>query len=259
MSPPPGHEPFLRAICQAPDDDAPRLVFADWLDENGDPDRAEFIRLQVQLARHPDAAGMAVRCEQLFLVKSRRWIADLPAPTAMWAELVGSGLPIARRARLLLEGSDAGNTWLECEPALADWERGFPAAAYVHGSGDLFLAHVDRISEFVPVRRLHLLYLDRPAELIRTLADLPFLQKLRKLILPVPLPDDTAVALAFSPHATGLRQVSLLADQMTDRAGRAFADSPYLANLEMLHFLHAEFSESVQSRLRTRFGFRVHC
>jgi serine/threonine-protein kinase len=36
---------FLRAIADAPDDDAPRLVYADWLDEHGQPDRAEFIRL----------------------------------------------------------------------------------------------------------------------------------------------------------------------------------------------------------------------
>lgn len=26
---------FLRAILAAPDDDAPRLIYADWLDENG--------------------------------------------------------------------------------------------------------------------------------------------------------------------------------------------------------------------------------
>ena len=31
---PPGHEPFLRAICESPEDDTVRLVFADWLDEN---------------------------------------------------------------------------------------------------------------------------------------------------------------------------------------------------------------------------------
>lgn len=32
----PDHEPFMRAICQAPLDDAPKLVYADWLDENDD-------------------------------------------------------------------------------------------------------------------------------------------------------------------------------------------------------------------------------
>ena len=34
------------AICAGPRDDLPKLVFADWLDEHGDPERAEFIRLQ---------------------------------------------------------------------------------------------------------------------------------------------------------------------------------------------------------------------
>ena len=32
-----------------PDDDTPRLVFADWLDENGDEARGEFIRVQCEL------------------------------------------------------------------------------------------------------------------------------------------------------------------------------------------------------------------
>lgn len=39
-------EAFLAAIRAAPDDDLPRLVFADWLDEQGEGERAEFIRSQ---------------------------------------------------------------------------------------------------------------------------------------------------------------------------------------------------------------------
>jgi uncharacterized protein (TIGR02996 family) len=35
---------LLRAIVGSPNEDTPRLVYADWLDENGDSDRAEFIR-----------------------------------------------------------------------------------------------------------------------------------------------------------------------------------------------------------------------
>jgi uncharacterized protein (TIGR02996 family) len=42
---------FLAAIVAAPEDDTPRLVFADWLDEHGEHDRAEFIRLGCQQAR----------------------------------------------------------------------------------------------------------------------------------------------------------------------------------------------------------------
>lgn len=35
---------FIRAICEEPDEDTHRLVFADWLDENGEPNWAEYIR-----------------------------------------------------------------------------------------------------------------------------------------------------------------------------------------------------------------------
>src|SRR5262245_38374918 len=38
-----------RAIIEDPDDDAPRLVFADWLDEHGDSEQAEYIRVHCAL------------------------------------------------------------------------------------------------------------------------------------------------------------------------------------------------------------------
>ncbi len=45
----------LLAECRCrPADDLPRLVLADWLDENGQPERAEFVRVQVEVA-HPTA------------------------------------------------------------------------------------------------------------------------------------------------------------------------------------------------------------
>jgi uncharacterized protein (TIGR02996 family) len=43
---------FLSAIRDDPDADGPRLVFADWLDDHGDP-RAELIRLDCQLTALP--------------------------------------------------------------------------------------------------------------------------------------------------------------------------------------------------------------
>lgn len=45
---------LLAAVKAHPDDDLPRLVLADWLDEQGQPDCAEFIRLQVELAKLQD-------------------------------------------------------------------------------------------------------------------------------------------------------------------------------------------------------------
>ena len=79
---PPGHRPFLRAICDQPADDAPRLVFADWLDEHGDPDRAEFIRVQVALAaargRGEEPAELVERDRDFRQALEIRWRCELP-------------------------------------------------------------------------------------------------------------------------------------------------------------------------------------
>ncbi len=40
---------FRRDIIANPADDAPRLIFADWLEDHGRPERAQFIREQVEL------------------------------------------------------------------------------------------------------------------------------------------------------------------------------------------------------------------
>jgi uncharacterized protein (TIGR02996 family) len=45
---------LLAAVLAAPDDDAPRLIYADWLTENGQPERGELIRVQRELARLGD-------------------------------------------------------------------------------------------------------------------------------------------------------------------------------------------------------------
>jgi len=44
---------LLQAVIDSPDDDLPRLVFADWLEEQGELERAEFIRVQIELAKLP--------------------------------------------------------------------------------------------------------------------------------------------------------------------------------------------------------------
>jgi uncharacterized protein (TIGR02996 family) len=45
---------FLRAILEEPDDDAPRLIYADWLEERGDP-LSDLLRFQCGLAALPEA------------------------------------------------------------------------------------------------------------------------------------------------------------------------------------------------------------
>jgi uncharacterized protein (TIGR02996 family) len=49
-------EAFIRAIVAAPGDDAPRLVYADWLDERGDP-RGSYLRLECEIRRNKPVFG----------------------------------------------------------------------------------------------------------------------------------------------------------------------------------------------------------
>ena len=54
--------PFIEAILANPEDEAPRLIYADWLEERGDP-RGEFLRVENALANltRGNARGPALR------------------------------------------------------------------------------------------------------------------------------------------------------------------------------------------------------
>ena len=43
------HQSFLDAIIAEPEDDAVRLIYADWIDQQGEHDRASLIRIQCEL------------------------------------------------------------------------------------------------------------------------------------------------------------------------------------------------------------------
>ena len=62
------------AVLAAPDDDAPRLVYADWLLERGDP-RGELIATQIALAANPDDAALGARERELMTAHRETWIA----------------------------------------------------------------------------------------------------------------------------------------------------------------------------------------
>jgi uncharacterized protein (TIGR02996 family) len=75
---------FLRQILQAPADDTPRLVYADWLDERGDPvsvAKAEFLRTQHQLRGEVETKKLRRTLEfklrELALVLRTEWLASV--------------------------------------------------------------------------------------------------------------------------------------------------------------------------------------
>lgn len=59
-------EHFLVAIRASPDDDAPRLVYADWLEERGDV-RGEFIAIQCALVGMAEDAEYLTKLRELGL------------------------------------------------------------------------------------------------------------------------------------------------------------------------------------------------
>ena len=77
---------FLNDIINHPDDDTPRLIYADWLEEHGETDaditRAEFIRLQCTLSKmqeeNPEREKARLREEELLRQHKTAWEAHLP-------------------------------------------------------------------------------------------------------------------------------------------------------------------------------------
>jgi uncharacterized protein (TIGR02996 family) len=82
-------EAFIESIAAQPDEDTPRLAFADWLQEHGEEDRAEYVRLSCALARRPPSRDGLDRGSTLALLARNfpEWFGDLftaagmPRPT----------------------------------------------------------------------------------------------------------------------------------------------------------------------------------
>jgi uncharacterized protein (TIGR02996 family) len=83
---------FLWSIKESPDDDGLRLIFADWLDDNGQPERAELLRLQVGLAQLPigdlHRVELQKRVNELLAAHERQWL----GPWAEVGQFLGGGL-----------------------------------------------------------------------------------------------------------------------------------------------------------------------
>ena len=105
------------AVLAAPDDDLPRLVYADWLEENGRGPLAAFIRAQIRLAHappgHSDYAD-AVEAQSL-AVAGVRAASSLPVPE----------LPEGVRF--------AGHIRAVEEDGYGNYSRGFPGEVAIDG------------------------------------------------------------------------------------------------------------------------------
>ena len=73
---------FLAAILAEPEEDTHRLVLADWLEEKGEGERAEFIRVQCEIERTPpfvapELCPLRRRESELWLARRSEWVARM--------------------------------------------------------------------------------------------------------------------------------------------------------------------------------------
>jgi uncharacterized protein (TIGR02996 family) len=79
---------FLTALRERPHDDETRLVYADWLSEEGQPLKAEFLRLDCRLARLARSEGQSAEPSPERRELEERVRAIAPASDASWRALV---------------------------------------------------------------------------------------------------------------------------------------------------------------------------
>jgi uncharacterized protein (TIGR02996 family) len=211
----PSRDDFLKSICDHPEDDGPRLVYADWLDEHGEPGRAELIRVQCELAGlAPDAPNyIDLEERQKELSACMRW-----APT--------EGLPPVQ-----------GVSW---DTTL---ERGFPAAVIYHHNAvrvrhrnlETLVSCLEHVAVRTPVRHAKCYFLT--PELSAGLLGSPVLEKYSGLTLGTQggeaEANEDARRLAASWHVRNLRCLHRFS-YLGDEGLAALARSPFLRRLTWL-------------------------
>jgi uncharacterized protein (TIGR02996 family) len=205
---------FLQAIREDPDADGPRLVYADWLDEQGDP-RGEFIRAQCRLERlapdDPEAA--ALRSHEFELLERHR---------AEWEAVL-------HNLRL--------KAWT--------YRRGLVEAVTLALPD--FAAQASRLFALLPVVQVRLIGLGPESRaLVESLAVDPCLAHVRRLDLSNTLPGRGVIeALLESRHLTGLTWLDLRGGLILAGVLQLLANARHLPRLTTVLLRRAEMPPPV--------------
>ena len=191
---------FLREIRNQPDDDQPRLVYADWLEENGDEPRAEFIRVQCELA-DPAIADNYDRRDDLF----------------------------ERQEELLQQH---GSRWTEPIDAFtmkSVFNRGL--IEFVSMKAEAFLKHGHILRKVGPVHSI-LLSFSQSMKRYGEVAESPLLSEIRGLCLSGKLRH--AAAIMQSSHMGAVEKLVVSESSLDDNFATSIATCPSLRRLKML-------------------------
>ena len=205
----PERDALRAAVVASPDDDLPRLVFADYLEERGEPARAAFIRDQIELANTPPW--------EPFAVHARRRVPPLEDDATY---------------ELFLPGLGKSLVW--GEPAM---RRGFGYSLKV-GFVPALTEIGERLLGVEPVAHLELAAAPL-AEYWRDLFAQPWFARIHKLTLPsMANSNELLRELEVGAGATGIRELDF---RFCDRPSAEFlvqrlSASPIAAQLRSLTF-----------------------
>ena len=192
---------FLADIQADPDNDTPRLIFADWLTDHGDP-RGEFIQVQCRLAAmtedDPEYEDLMDRQGELLVQSRAEWLRPI-------AELARESHCLFRRG-------------------FAEDVRTSPAAFLKHGSG---------LVQQPPLRWLRTSL--GPEPLDKDLAANTLWHHVRGLTLGVPLMANANLALLLgSRHLDRLRGLLVSPISLDEQALEALLRAGHLGRMEEL-------------------------
>jgi uncharacterized protein (TIGR02996 family) len=201
---------LLQAIIDEPNDDNLRLIYADWLHDHGEPERAEFIRLE--LAMHPHLLPGDIAPDP--------W--DDPEYHRLhvrWDELVDR---------------HSAADWFPALAPLVDRYntlRGF--VYWIKTSAKQFAEQADTIFANAPL--LEEVSLTRLGRHVPAIAQLPELARIRSLnFFETTLGNAGLRQLCFSPHLASLRSLEAMSARIDTDGAQPLADSPLFARLEHL-------------------------
>jgi uncharacterized protein (TIGR02996 family) len=268
----PDADALLRTIVRKPREDTPRLVYADWLEENDRPEEAEFLRVQCRLAAtdatDPAYPELLDRDEEL-----RLWLtAHVPGPRLAFP----AGLSIdggshwwwyARRGYpRCLEFDGTERPGARAMRALASaLKRAFEAVPARHlVVTDITLAQLTALLKQPVLSALDqfTVHLTTPTdaeatEAARLLAKCRHLRNLSGLALSVPGGDEGCAALAGA-HWSELDWLSLDCAGVTPDGLRALAGSDWFQNLGELTLFGGLSGETFDALTRVAPLKRLH-
>jgi uncharacterized protein (TIGR02996 family) len=262
-----GQTGLLGAICDTPDADAPRLVYADWLDEHGDPTQACFIRESIAAAALPAGArGLKKRRAAL------QALADEHG--AGWLRALGVEYGTPTFVRGFAEVMAFEGFWRLAGDAEAGLFRTVPVCSItVDGSNpeyNLSYGDVRELAAMPELARLHTLklggcgsewgnieYDPKPWEKLFASGSLGGLRRLD--LDDCNIADEEAIALADSRSLAGLTTLFLRYNGVGAPGLRAVIGSKHLGRLKDLWLVENNFGSARDERrltaeLRERFG-----